>query len=60
MGISKRSYSEKPLLARVHPELLTRPRLSMGLAAGAGLWRDRSRSITEIQELIKIRAELAR
>jgi hypothetical protein len=60
MGISKRSYSEKVLLARVHREFLARPRLSMGLAAGAGLWRDRSRFITEIQELKKIRAELAK
>jgi len=35
----------------------------MGLAAGAGLWRDRSHSITEIteiKELKKFRAELAK
>jgi polyphosphate kinase 2 (PPK2 family) len=60
MGIFNRSYSEKVLIARVHREFLARPRLSMGLAAGAGLWRERARFITEIQELKKIRAELAK
>lgn len=49
IGIFNRSYYEEVLIVRVHPEILRAQRLPAETASGKRLWRDRYRSIVEME-----------
>jgi PPK2 family polyphosphate:nucleotide phosphotransferase len=50
IGIFNRSYYEEVLIVRVHSEILAAERLPEGAVDARGFWRDRYRSITELEE----------
>ena len=50
IGIFNRSYYEEVLIVRVHPEILASERLPMGKADGAKIWRQRYRSIVDMEQ----------
>jgi len=50
IGIFNRSYYEEVLVVRVHPELLLRQGLPAGLLEGKRLWKDRYRSIRDLED----------
>jgi len=50
IGIFNRSYYEEVLVVRVHPEVLRNEGLSDGLRHEKTLWKDRYRSITEMEK----------
>lgn len=49
IGIFNRSYYEEVLIVRVHPELLDPQRLPNRLPTAATLWKDRYRSIVDLE-----------
>jgi PPK2 family polyphosphate:nucleotide phosphotransferase len=49
IGIFNRSYYEEVLVVRVHPELLAAERLPGGKAHDKHIWRDRYRSIVDME-----------
>jgi PPK2 family polyphosphate:nucleotide phosphotransferase len=49
IGIFNRSYYEEVLIARVHPEILRAEGLPDGLRDEKGIWRDRYRSIVDLE-----------
>jgi PPK2 family polyphosphate:nucleotide phosphotransferase len=49
IGIFNRSYYEEVLVVRVHPEILRGEGLADPVPAGKALWRDRYRSIVELE-----------
>jgi PPK2 family polyphosphate:nucleotide phosphotransferase len=49
IGIFNRSYYEEVLIARVHPEILRAERLPPELLQGKSIWRDRYRSILDLE-----------
>ncbi len=49
IGIFNRSYYEEVLVVRVHPEILAKQRLSQELREGKSLWKDRYRSIVDLE-----------
>jgi PPK2 family polyphosphate:nucleotide phosphotransferase len=49
IGIFNRSYYEEVLVVRVHPEILRNQRLSEELLAPDTLWKDRYRSIVDLE-----------
>jgi len=49
IGIFNRSYYEEVLITRVHPEILDNQNLPERWRADKHLWRDRYRSITELE-----------
>ncbi|WP_129124999.1 ADP-polyphosphate phosphotransferase [Geomonas oryzae] len=49
IGIFNRSYYEEVLIVRVHPEILAGENLPDALAARKGIWRDRFRSMTDLE-----------
>jgi PPK2 family polyphosphate:nucleotide phosphotransferase len=49
IGIFNRSYYEEVLIVRVHPEMLRAEGLPEELLDDAGIWRDRYRSIVEME-----------
>ena len=50
IGIFNRSYYEEVLIVRVHPELLDRQRLPNRLPTAETIWKDRYRSIVDLEE----------
>ncbi len=50
IGIFNRSYYEEVLIVRVHPELLSRQRLPDQLPSAKNIWKDRYRSIMDLEE----------
>ena len=50
IGIFNRSYYEEVLIVRVHPEILAGQRIPDGLLDRKYLWRDRYRSIVELEK----------
>jgi len=50
IGIFNRSYYEEVLVVRVHPELLHNEGLPDGLITKQAIWKDRYRSITDLEE----------
>lgn len=50
IGIFNRSYYEEVLIVRVHPELLDRQRLPNRLSTAETIWKDRYRSIVDLEE----------
>jgi len=50
IGIFNRSYNEEALLVRVHPEILDRQRLPNQLPNAKNIWKDRYRSIVDLEE----------
>jgi PPK2 family polyphosphate:nucleotide phosphotransferase len=49
IGIFNRSYYEEVLVVRVHPEILASERLSEELRDDKALWKDRYRSIVDLE-----------
>jgi PPK2 family polyphosphate:nucleotide phosphotransferase len=49
IGIFNRSYYEEVLIVRVHPEILRAEGLPKEILDDAGIWRDRYRSIVEME-----------
>ena len=49
IGIFNRSYYEEVLIVRVHPEILRSQGLPDALAAEKNIWRDRYRSIVDLE-----------
>lgn len=49
IGIFNRSYYEEVLVVRVHPEILRAERLPAQLLDGKSIWRDRYRSIVDLE-----------
>ena len=49
IGIFNRSYYEEVLIVRVHPEILRNEGLSDALLDDAAVWRDRYRSIVDLE-----------
>lgn len=49
IGIFNRSYYEEVLIVRVHPEILAAENLPDALASRKGIWRDRFRSMTDLE-----------
>jgi PPK2 family polyphosphate:nucleotide phosphotransferase len=49
IGIFNRSYYEEVLIVRVHPEILRAENLPAELADESSIWRDRYRSIVELE-----------
>jgi PPK2 family polyphosphate:nucleotide phosphotransferase len=49
IGIFNRSYYEEVLVVRVHPEILRLQKLSGELKEGKTLWKDRYRSINDLE-----------
>jgi PPK2 family polyphosphate:nucleotide phosphotransferase len=49
IGIFNRSYYEEVLIVRVHPEILRAERLPAGLLDDKEIWRDRFRSIVNLE-----------
>jgi PPK2 family polyphosphate:nucleotide phosphotransferase len=54
IGIFNRSYYEEVLIVRVHPELLAAEGLPQGIADQKRLWRDRYRSIVDLERHLTI------
>ena len=50
IGIFNRSYYEEVLIVRVHPEILRSQRLPDGLVNEKTIWRDRYRSIVDLEQ----------
>jgi PPK2 family polyphosphate:nucleotide phosphotransferase len=50
IGIFNRSYYEEVLIVRVHPEILRAERLPEELVDEKGIWRDRYRSIVDLEK----------
>ncbi len=50
IGIFNRSYYEEVLVVRVHPELLSSQRLPVELPDAETIWKDRYRSIVDLEE----------
>lgn len=50
IGIFNRSYYEEVLIVRVHAEILEAERLPEDAASAKALWRDRYRSIVDLEE----------
>ena len=50
IGIFNRSYYEEVLIVRVHPEILQKPQLPDELRDGETIWKDRYRSIVDLEE----------
>ncbi len=50
IGIFNRSYYEEVLIARVHPEILLRQNLPKKSLGDTSFWRDRYRSIVELEK----------
>ncbi|HMH30011.1 MAG TPA: ADP-polyphosphate phosphotransferase [Steroidobacteraceae bacterium] len=50
IGIFNRSYYEEVLIVRVHPEILRTERLPEELMDEKGIWRDRYRSIVDLEQ----------
>jgi len=50
IGIFNRSYYEEVLIVRVHPELLLSQQLPDELPDAATIWKDRYRSIVDLEE----------
>ena len=50
IGIFNRSYYEEVLIVRVHPEILHAQRLPIELLNDGSIWRDRYRSIVNLEE----------
>jgi PPK2 family polyphosphate:nucleotide phosphotransferase len=50
IGIFNRSYYEEVLIVRVHPEILRSQRLPAGLVAEQAIWKERYRSIVNLEE----------
>jgi len=50
IGIFNRSYYEEVLIVRVHPEILRSQRLPAELVDEKTIWRDRYRSIVDLEE----------
>ena len=50
IGIFNRSYYEEVLVVRVHPEILSSQRLPQELPEGKTIWKDRYRSIVDLEE----------
>jgi PPK2 family polyphosphate:nucleotide phosphotransferase len=50
IGIFNRSYYEEVLIVRVHPETLRAERLPEELMDDKGIWRDRYRSIVDLEQ----------
>jgi PPK2 family polyphosphate:nucleotide phosphotransferase len=50
IGIFNRSYYEEVLVVRVHPEILVSQRLPEELPVAKSFWRDRYRSIVDLEE----------
>ena len=50
IGIFNRSYYEEVLIVRVHPELLNRQRLPNQLPNAKNIWKDRYRSMVDLEE----------
>jgi PPK2 family polyphosphate:nucleotide phosphotransferase len=50
IGIFNRSYYEEVLIVRVHPELLNRQSLPDQLPSAKNIWKDRYRSIVDLEE----------
>lgn len=49
IGIFNRSYYEEVLIVRVHPEILERQNLPDGATDGKSVWKDRFRSILDLE-----------
>jgi len=54
IGIFNRSYYEEVLIVRVHPELLAAEGLPQGIADQKRLWRERYRSIVDLERHLTI------
>jgi PPK2 family polyphosphate:nucleotide phosphotransferase len=50
IGIFNRSYYEEVLIVRVHPEILRSQHLPVELPDAATIWKDRYRSIVDLEE----------
>jgi PPK2 family polyphosphate:nucleotide phosphotransferase len=50
IGIFNRSYYEEVLIVRVHPEILRSQRLPVELPDAETIWKDRYRSIVDLEE----------
>ncbi|MBN1866210.1 polyphosphate kinase 2 family protein [Candidatus Sumerlaeota bacterium] len=50
IGIFNRSYYEEVLIVRVHPEILSSQRLPVELPDAETIWKDRYRSIVDLEE----------
>jgi PPK2 family polyphosphate:nucleotide phosphotransferase len=50
IGIFNRSYYEEVLIVRVHPEILSAQNLPEDVLDGKNFWRDRYRSIVDLEE----------
>ena len=50
IGIFNRSYYEEVLIVRVHPEILQKQQLPDELRDGETIWKDRYRSIVDLEE----------
>ena len=50
IGIFNRSYYEEVLVVRVHPEMLLSQGLPEELRAGKNIWKERYRSITDLEQ----------
>ena len=50
IGVFNRSYYEEVLVVRVHPELLKSQRLPDQLPDGKNIWKDRYRSIVDLED----------
>ena len=50
IGIFNRSYYEEVLIVRVHPEILLSQRLSEKLRDGKTIWKERYRSIVDLED----------
>ncbi|HVO97848.1 MAG TPA: ADP-polyphosphate phosphotransferase [Bryobacteraceae bacterium] len=50
IGIFNRSYYEEVLIVRVHPEILRGQKIPMRLLERKGIWRDRYRSIVNLED----------
>ena len=53
IGIFNRSYYEEVLIARVHPEILRGEGIPNATHADRGVWRDRYRSITNLERHLR-------
>lgn len=49
IGIFNRSYYEEVLIVRVHPEILRSQKLPVGLVADQAIWKERYRSIVDLE-----------
>ncbi len=58
IGIFNRSYYEEVLITRVHPDILKARGFSSGLIAKRAFWRDRYRSISQLENHLARNATL--